>query len=118
MVGGSSFMKAMIPRHSIAVNNARKAGRSDPCVRKLADGIIESQVGEIAEAAHRRHLAEWRAGRDRSSRSLHQDHPGDETQNQGESAVTRPPGRGAREWLRMSLHVAGEMHRAMMANMM
>ena len=44
-----SFMKSMIPHHSIAVNNARKASISDPRVRGLADGIIESQVREIAE---------------------------------------------------------------------
>lgn len=43
-----SFMKSMIPHHSIAINNARKAGISDPRVRKLADEIIESQVREIA----------------------------------------------------------------------
>ena len=43
------FMKAMIPHHSIAINNARKASITDPRVRKLADGIIESQVREIAE---------------------------------------------------------------------
>jgi hypothetical protein len=42
-------MKAMIPHHSIAINNARKATICDPRVRKLADGIIESQVREIAE---------------------------------------------------------------------
>ena len=44
-----SFMKSMIPHHSIAINNARKATISDPRVRKLADGIIESQIREIAE---------------------------------------------------------------------
>ncbi|QOY92484.1 DUF305 domain-containing protein [Massilia sp. UMI-21] len=43
------FMKSMIPHHSIAINNARKASISDPRVRKLADGIIASQVKEIAE---------------------------------------------------------------------
>lgn len=43
------FMKSMIPHHSIAINNARKASISDPRVRELADGIIESQVREIAE---------------------------------------------------------------------
>ena len=42
------FMKAMIPHHSIAINNARKAEISDPRVRELADGIIASQVREIA----------------------------------------------------------------------
>ena len=49
VVGDVLFMKAMIPHHSIAINNARKASVSDPRVRKLADGIIESQVREIAE---------------------------------------------------------------------
>jgi hypothetical protein len=49
LIGDISFMKAMIPHHSIAINNARKAGISDARVRKLADGIIESQVREIAE---------------------------------------------------------------------
>jgi hypothetical protein len=41
------FMKSMIPHHSIAINNARKASITDPRVRKLADEIIESQVREI-----------------------------------------------------------------------
>jgi hypothetical protein len=44
-----SFMKSMIPHHSIAINNARKARISDPRVRRLADEIIESQVREIAQ---------------------------------------------------------------------
>lgn len=43
-----SFMQSMIPHHSIAINNARKAAIKDPRVRKLADEIIESQVREIA----------------------------------------------------------------------
>jgi hypothetical protein len=49
LVGDVAFMKAMIPHHSIAINNARKAKISDPRVRKLADEIITSQVREIAE---------------------------------------------------------------------
>lgn len=49
LVDDTRFMKAMIPHHSIAINNARKAGISDPRVRRLADRIIESQVREIAE---------------------------------------------------------------------
>ena len=48
VIGDVSFMKSMIPHHSIAVNNARKASISDPRVRELADGIIASQVREIA----------------------------------------------------------------------
>jgi FlaA1/EpsC-like NDP-sugar epimerase len=49
LIGDVSFMKSMIPHHSIAINNARKASISDPRVRELADEIIESQVREIAE---------------------------------------------------------------------
>jgi hypothetical protein len=49
MISDVAFMKSMIPHHSIAINNARKASISDPRVRTLADGIIESQVREIAE---------------------------------------------------------------------
>ena len=49
LVGDTTFMSAMIPHHSIAINNARKARISDPRVRKLADQIIASQVREIAE---------------------------------------------------------------------
>ncbi len=44
-----SFMRAMIPHHSIAINNARKAEIRDPRVRELADEIISSQVREIEE---------------------------------------------------------------------
>lgn len=49
LIGDVSFMESMIPHHSIAINNARKASISDPRVRELADGIIASQVKEIAE---------------------------------------------------------------------
>ena len=49
LVDDVNFMKAMIPHHSIAINNARKATISDPRVRELADEIIESQVREIEE---------------------------------------------------------------------
>jgi hypothetical protein len=48
-IGDVTFMRSMIPHHSIAINNARKATITDPRVRKLADAIIESQVREIAE---------------------------------------------------------------------
>lgn len=49
LVGDAAFMRSMIPHHSIAINNARKARISDPRVRELADRIIASQVREIAE---------------------------------------------------------------------
>ncbi len=44
-----SYMKAMIPHHSIAILTSERAHISDPRVRKLADEIIEAQRREIAE---------------------------------------------------------------------
>ncbi|WP_432653360.1 DUF305 domain-containing protein [Rhizobium leguminosarum] len=44
-----SYMKAMIPHHSIAIMTSERAHIRDPRVRKLADGIIEAQVREIGE---------------------------------------------------------------------
>lgn len=43
------WMKAMIPHHSIAILTSERARIEDPRVRKLADGIIESQRREISE---------------------------------------------------------------------
>ena len=42
-------MKSMIPHHSIAILTSERAHISDPRVRKLGDGIIETQRKEIAE---------------------------------------------------------------------
>lgn len=44
-----SYMKAMIPHHSIAIMTSSRAHIIDPRVRQLADQIIESQRREIAE---------------------------------------------------------------------
>jgi len=44
-----SYMKAMIPHHSIAILTSSRAKISDPRVRKLADNIIDAQEKEIAE---------------------------------------------------------------------
>lgn len=49
LVDDAGFMKSMIPHHSIAINNARKAKITDPRVRELADQIITGQVREIEE---------------------------------------------------------------------
>jgi len=48
-VGDVAYMKAMIPHHSIAVLTSSRARIRDPRVRKLADGIIESQQREILQ---------------------------------------------------------------------
>jgi len=48
-VSGPSYMRAMIPHHSIAVMTSARAQIRDPRVRKLADEIIEAQRREIAE---------------------------------------------------------------------
>lgn len=44
-----SYMKAMIPHHSIAIMTSRRAHIKDPRVRELADEIIAAQVKEIGE---------------------------------------------------------------------
>jgi hypothetical protein len=44
-----SWMKAMIPHHSIAILTSERAQIRDPRVRELADEIIEAQRREIAE---------------------------------------------------------------------
>ncbi|HUG02450.1 MAG TPA: DUF305 domain-containing protein [Longimicrobiales bacterium] len=44
-----SYMKAMIPHHSIAILTSERAEISDPRVRQLADEIIRAQRREIDE---------------------------------------------------------------------
>lgn len=58
-VGDVAYMKAMIPHHSIAVMTSERAHIKDPQVRRLADGIIDAQVREIAEM--KRHIARLEA---------------------------------------------------------
>lgn len=48
-VSGPSYMRAMIPHHSIAIMTSERAQIRDPRVRKLADEIVEAQRREIAE---------------------------------------------------------------------
>lgn len=44
-----SYMRAMIPHHSIAILTSSRAHIRDPRVRELADGIVKAQVREIGE---------------------------------------------------------------------
>jgi uncharacterized protein (DUF305 family) len=44
-----SYMKAMIPHHSIAILTSERAGITDERVRRLAGEIIEAQRREIRE---------------------------------------------------------------------
>jgi hypothetical protein len=48
-VSDKAYMKAMIPHHSSAILTSKHANIKDPEVRKLAEGIIQSQEKEIAE---------------------------------------------------------------------
>jgi peptidoglycan/LPS O-acetylase OafA/YrhL len=48
-VDDTSWMKAMIPHHSIAILTSERADIEDPRARKLADEIIKAQRKEIAE---------------------------------------------------------------------
>ena len=61
-VGDISWMKAMIPHHSIAILTSARANISDSRVRALADAIIEAQRGEIAEM--KRYIADIEANGD------------------------------------------------------
>lgn len=44
-----SYMKAMIPHHSVAILTSERAEITDARVRRLADQIVEAQRREIAE---------------------------------------------------------------------
>lgn len=48
-VEDTSWMKAMIPHHSIAILTSERANISDPRVQELADKIIKAQRKEIDE---------------------------------------------------------------------
>jgi len=48
-IGDVQYMKGMIPHHSSAILTSTNANIKDPEVRKLADGIIETQKNEIAK---------------------------------------------------------------------
>ncbi|MBS1301395.1 DUF305 domain-containing protein [Loktanella sp. SALINAS62] len=61
-VADTSYMRAMIPHHSIAVMTSSRANISDPRVRKLADEIIYAQDKEIAEMRYL--IAELESGDD------------------------------------------------------
>jgi hypothetical protein len=60
-VSGPSYMRAMIPHHSIAIMTSERAQIRDPRVAKLAHEIIAAQRREIAEM--RWLVAEVTAGR-------------------------------------------------------
>jgi hypothetical protein len=49
LVDQVSYMRAMIPHHSIAILTSERAEITDPRVRELADEIIEAQRREIDE---------------------------------------------------------------------
>lgn len=48
-VDDTSWMKAMIPHHSIAILTSERANIEDPRVKELADQIINAQKKEIDE---------------------------------------------------------------------
>ena len=48
-VGDRSYMRAMIPHHSIAILTSSRADLDDVRVRELADAIIDAQKREIEE---------------------------------------------------------------------
>lgn len=48
-VGDTSYMRAMIPHHSIAIMTSERAHIRDAKVRLIADRIIDAQIREIEE---------------------------------------------------------------------
>ena len=48
-VDDTTWMKAMIPHHSIAIMVSKRAAIKDPEVRRLADSIIVAQEREISQ---------------------------------------------------------------------
>jgi hypothetical protein len=70
-VSGPSYMRAMIPHHSIAVMTSERAQIRDPRVAKLAHEIILAQRREIAEMRYL--IAEVSAGN--VVESIYQDPP-------------------------------------------
>ncbi|SDZ19765.1 protein of unknown function [Jannaschia faecimaris] len=61
-VADIAWMKAVIPRHSIAILTSERVDISDARVRELADATIEAQRGEIAEM--KRYIADIQANGD------------------------------------------------------
>lgn len=66
-VGDLSYMRAMIPHHSIAIMTSNRANLSDARVQGLARGIAEAQNKEIAEMRHL--IADIAANGDRTGRA-------------------------------------------------
>ena len=48
-IGDTAFLRSMIPHHSGAILMCQQAKLQDPEVKRLCDGIIESQRNEIDE---------------------------------------------------------------------
>lgn len=48
-IGDVTYMRQMIPHHSLAILTSERANITDPRVRRLADEIIVAQKAEIAE---------------------------------------------------------------------
>jgi hypothetical protein len=70
-VSGPSYLRAMIPHHSIAIMTSERAQNRDARVRYLADEIIEAQRREIAEMGYL--IAEVSAGN--TVESIYRDPP-------------------------------------------
>jgi hypothetical protein len=78
-VSCTSYMRAMIPHHSIAIMTSERAQIRDPRVRHLADEIIEAQRREIAEMRYL--IADISEGN--VVESIYQDPPAEPRQRRG-----------------------------------
>jgi hypothetical protein len=49
LVGDNQFLRSMIPHHSGAILMCERSELTDPEIRRLCEGIVESQAQEIAQ---------------------------------------------------------------------
>lgn len=87
-----SYMRAMIPHHSIAILTSKRAQITDPRVRKLADQIIASQQREIVEMKTLIEEIEAGGGQSTSSKNTNELVLGDRVPSPDAAAVKVPEG--------------------------
>jgi Ca2+/Na+ antiporter len=90
-VGDVSYMRAMIPHHSIAILTSERAQIRDARVRKLADQIIESQRKEIAEMKILIAELQARGVQPAETKRVYQDGDADDDRTGGHAARDQHP---------------------------
>jgi hypothetical protein len=89
-VGDVSYMRAMIPHHSIAILTSNRANIEDPRVRKLADEIIAAQQKEISEMRYLVAVLEGDVDAEVPPSLREEEEPAPETPVSVDAALDRP----------------------------